>query len=184
MARPRIRTIKPEFFKHEGLFDLERESGLPIRIAFSGLWTCCDREGRFEWRPRWLKSEILPYDEVDFSRVLDALATRGFVVKYAIGSEIYGCIPSWKKHQVINNKELPSVIPSPTESFQIQEPDASLTRDARVTDLSQTRESRVTDACSAPLFLFLRRNGMGMGNGRWKGGGSGFAARALFRTAG
>jgi hypothetical protein len=168
MARTRIRSIKPEFFKHEGLYDLERETGLPIRIAFAGLWTCCDREGRFEWRPRWLKTEILPYDEVDFSRVLDALATRGFLVKYAIGSEIYGCIPSWKKHQVINNKELPSVLPSPTESILIQEPDASLTRVARVADASQTRESPVTDACTTALFIpeaegERERNGNGKG---------------------
>jgi hypothetical protein len=164
MARTRIRTIKPEFFKHEGLFDLERKTELPIRIAFSGLWTCCDREGRFEWRPRWLKSEILPYDEVDFSRVLDALVTRGFLVKYAIGSEIYGCIPSWKKHQVINNKELPSVIPAPTESLQIQEPDARLTRGTPVIDTSQARESRVTDTCTTTLFIPQaegERNGKG-----------------------
>jgi hypothetical protein len=164
MARTRIRTIKPEFFKHEGLFDLERETELPIRIAFSGLWTCCDREGRFEWRPRWLKSEILPYDEVDFSRVLDALVTRGFLEKYAIGSEIYGCIPSWKKHQVINNKELPSVIPAPTESLQIQQPDASLTRGTPVIDTSQARDSRVTDACTPTLFIPQaegERNGKG-----------------------
>ena len=29
----RIRTVKPELFKHEELFDLERETGLPIRIS-------------------------------------------------------------------------------------------------------------------------------------------------------
>jgi hypothetical protein len=166
MARTRIRSIKPEFFKHEGLYDLERETGLPIRIAFAGLWTCSDREGRFEWRPRWLKTEILPYDEIDFSRVLDALATCGFLVKYAIGSEIYGCIPSWKKHQVINNKELPSVIPSPTQSFLIQESDASHTREARVTDANRTTESRVADACTAPLFISEAE-----GERNWNGNG-------------
>ena len=58
----RIRTVKPEFFQHEGLFDLEQFSGLPIRVAFAGLWTCCDREGRFKWRSRQLKTDILPYD--------------------------------------------------------------------------------------------------------------------------
>ncbi|GAA4169527.1 hypothetical protein [Shinella granuli] len=79
----RIRTIKPEFFKHEGIFDAEQETGLPLRLAFAGLWTQCDREGRFAWRPRQLKVDILPYDELDFLRVLDALATRGFIVKYA-----------------------------------------------------------------------------------------------------
>ena len=68
----RIRTVKPEFFTHEGLFELEKETGLPIRVAFAGLWCAADREGRFKWEPRRLGVQILPYDQVDFSRVLDA----------------------------------------------------------------------------------------------------------------
>jgi hypothetical protein len=43
----RIRTVKPEFFKHEKLFDLEKETGLPIRLAWVGLFAISDREGRF-----------------------------------------------------------------------------------------------------------------------------------------
>ena len=27
-----IRTVKPSFFTHEGLYDLERETGLPMRV--------------------------------------------------------------------------------------------------------------------------------------------------------
>ncbi|MFP5077033.1 hypothetical protein ACLE20_06970 [Rhizobium sp. YIM 134829] len=132
----RIRTIKPDFFKHEGLFDAEHETGLPLRLAFAGLWTQCDREGRFAWRPRQLKVDILPYDEVDFSRVLDALATRGFVRKYACDGREFGVIPSWHRHQVINNRERPSEIPEPTEN-------------ALVTDACSTREARVRHAGKA-----------------------------------
>ena len=131
----RIRTIKPEFFKHEGLFDLELSSGLPVRLAFAGLWTCCDREGRFKWRPRSLKSEILPYDDCDFSRVLDALATRGFLVRYALPeekNELFGFIPSWKSHQFVNNKEAKSDLPEPLEPLWILDVDACGTREPRV----------------------------------------------------
>lgn len=109
----RIRTIKPEFYKHEDLYELEKETGLPVRIAFSGLWCAADKAGRFKWRPRQLGVEILPYDNVDFSRVLDALATRGFVVKYASGTAEFGWIPGFERHQVINNKERPSELPDP-----------------------------------------------------------------------
>jgi len=112
----RIRTIKPEFFMHEGLFDLEAETGLPIRVAFAGLWCQCDREGRFNWRPRTLKAQILPYDDCDFSRVLDALATRGFIQKYACHGAEFGCVPSFSTHQVVNNREAYSQIPSPDAS--------------------------------------------------------------------
>ena len=126
----RIRTIKPEFFTHESLFDAEQETGLPIRLAFAGLWTQCDREGRFLWRPRMLKTAIMPYDEVDFARVLDALLTRGFVVRYASDGREIGMIPSWHRHQVINNRETASILPPPSEN--IEEFDASATRGARV----------------------------------------------------
>ena len=133
----RIRTIKPEFFKHERLFDAELETGLPLRLAFAGLWTQCDREGRFHWRPRALKTDVLPYDEIDFSRVLDVLVTRGFVVKYACQGEEYGCIPSWNKHQVINNRESKSEIPPQPENKRelvdtVEQSDASATRRPRV----------------------------------------------------
>lgn len=132
----RIRTIKPEFFKHDALFDAEKETGFPIRIAFAGLWCASDREGRFKWRPRQLKVEILPYDDIDFSRVLDALATRGFVEKYTVKDEVFGVIPSFKRHQVINNKESASVLPQPPAKENV----------AREDHASSTREQRVDDA--------------------------------------
>lgn len=107
----RIRTVKPEFFKHEELFDAEVETGLPLRVAFAGLWTQCDREGRFHWRPRALKTDILPYDNVDFARVLDALAAGGFIVRYEVDGEVFGAVPRWRKHQVVNQREAKSTIP-------------------------------------------------------------------------
>jgi hypothetical protein len=148
----RIRTVKPDFFRHEELYDLEITSGLPIRLAFAGLWTCCDREGRFKWRIRTLKTEVLPFDDVDFSRVLDALRTREFIVKYRVGNEDFGHVPSWSKHQFINPREQASDIPEPP---LIQELDALLTGapreiDANGTDVVKerkviihTREARV-----------------------------------------
>lgn len=124
----RIRTIKPEFFKHEELFELEQKSKLPIRVAFVGLWCAADREGRFKWRPRQLGTDIIPYDQVDFSRVLDALTTRGFVSKYRVGNEWFGVIPSFPRHQVINNRERDSEIPDISQAEHV---DASSTREAR-----------------------------------------------------
>lgn len=131
----RIRTVKPELFKHEALFDAERETGLPLRVAYIGLFTVADREGRFHWRPRALKTDVLPYDEIEFSRVLDALATRGFVCRYASQGAEYGFIPSWHRHQVVNNREAPSELPQPPEI--IDEDDASSTREARDTDIDK-----------------------------------------------
>lgn len=133
----RIRTVKPEFFKHEDLFDAERASGLPLRLAFAGLWTCCDREGRFEWRPRSIKTDVMPYDDVDFAAVLDALAAHGFVRRYTVAGKDYGCVPGFARHQLINPRETPSKLPSPPEDDgNPPEP----TREPRVSDASSTRQ--------------------------------------------
>ena len=148
----RIRTIKPELFQHSDLYELEVSTKLPIRLSWAGLFCCCDRDGRFKWKPRELKLQVLPYDDVDFSRVLDALATRGFLVKYAVGDSTYGCIPTWKDHQFINNREAESTIP---EYQQNQRLDVSMTREPRVEDAplgegkgreGKGRGSRVDDA--------------------------------------
>jgi hypothetical protein len=134
MAMPRIRTIKPEFFKHEKLFDAEKQTGLPIRLAFIGLWTLADREGRFCWRPRQLKVEIFPYDEISsFEDILDALQVFGFIKKYEFEKEFYGFIPSWHKHQRVNNRESLSTLPSPELGIILS---------------SSTREPHITHACS------------------------------------
>lgn len=137
----RIRTIKPELGAHEGLFDLEKETGLPIRFAWCMLFTVADREGRFTWRPRTLKAQILPHDDLDFSRVLDAWATRGFIQKYRVKGQWYGWIPTFTKHQVINNRESPSDIPPISHAdFIFQSLDACSTRERRDDDASATRE--------------------------------------------
>ena len=109
----RIRTIKPQFFRHRKLFLAEQQSGMPLRLAFEGLWIVADREGRFRWEPDELKLDCLPYDEVDFAEVLNALAQHGFIHRYEVNGDSYGHIPSWHKHQVINHKEAKSQLPAP-----------------------------------------------------------------------
>lgn len=120
----RIRSIKPEFFQHEGLFDAEKSSKLPLRIAFAGLWTQVDREGRFEWRPRQLKLNVLPYDEVDFSAVLSALESNGFVVRYVVDGKIYGYVPSFLEHQCPNVREPSSTLPAPSPETLVKCPES------------------------------------------------------------
>lgn len=151
----RIRTVKPGLFRHEELYELEVETGLPVRLAFIGLFTCCDKQGRFNWRPRALKLDVMPYDHVDFSRVLDALATRGFVVRYASNGEDFGYIPTFTRHQVINNRETDSNLPDPCDCTII---DACATREPRVSEISKGKgregnveeEGKGKDICAAP----------------------------------
>lgn len=120
----------------------EKETGLPLRLAFAGLWGAADREGRFKWQPERLKIDILPYDDVDFSRVLDALVTRGFLVKYTSQTCALGVIPSFKSHQIVNNRESASILPPPPKNMEKLKDSNNL-----------TRESRVNDACVTALNL-------------------------------
>lgn len=112
----RIRTIKPDFFRHRGLWDSEQETGLPLRIAFEGLWVVADREGRFRWKPTEIKLDVMPYDDVDFSVIMDALVERGFIGRYEVDGKEYGFIPSWHDHQRVNKRESMSTFPDPVHA--------------------------------------------------------------------
>jgi len=94
MAKQRM--IGPELFKLKALFAAEQQYRLPLRLAFLGLLRCCDCSGRFNWHPIQLKQKILPYDEINFSMVLEALETQGFISKHKIAGKVCGFIPDWR----------------------------------------------------------------------------------------
>lgn len=107
----RIRTIRPEFFLHETLAELP-----PItRLAFIGLWTLADREGRLEDRPKRIRASLFPYEDVDADAIIGDLASAGFVVRYAVNGERFISIPAFTKHQHVHVKEPSSTIPAPCE---------------------------------------------------------------------
>lgn len=108
----RTRLIKPAFFKHYDLYLAERESGLPLRVAFAGLWTVTDKEGRFRWKAD-IKPDILPYDECDVINVLETLERHGFVQRYVVDGKSYGLIPSFGDHQTFHKTERKSELPPP-----------------------------------------------------------------------
>ena len=103
----RIRTIKPDFFRHEKLQDLEAENpGKHCMLVFAGLWGHCDKFGRFEWRPRQLKLDILPFLDFTMAETLHKLAQSDLILRYTVEGKEYGEIKSFAKHQRISGKEL------------------------------------------------------------------------------
>ncbi len=154
MFMPRIRSVKPELFSHEGLYEAEVRYKLPLRLAFISLFSCCDREGRFRWQPRRLKLDMLPYDEVDIAAVLNAFIECGFIKKYEHEGEVYGCIPSWSRHQKINHREGDSELPA-IENAKEMTTVAALVDDCPTVESQKdhderTCEPRVIDACFIP----------------------------------
>ena len=128
----RIRTVKPELFIHDELYDAESESGLPVIRAFIGLFTIADREGRFIWKPKQLKTQACPYDPIDFSDVLTVLKTSGFITHYRVGEKEYGVIDAFTDHQQINSKESKSKLPAPEDGEEILDEHPSRERSSPV----------------------------------------------------
>ena len=115
----RIRTIKPDFFRHEELQDLEAaHPGKYPMLVFAGLWGHCDKAGRFEWKPRMLKLDILPFLPFDMTETLNLLVASGFIVRYSADGGEYGVIPSFGDHQRIGGKEAQEAerFPEPPET--------------------------------------------------------------------
>lgn len=120
----RIRTIKPEFFTSEDIVALS-----PLaRLLYIALWCEADREGRLRWKPATFKMRYLPAEQVSVIDLCQELIDRGLVITYQVpidkeiekNRELFdnsldtlAYIPKFYLHQQINNREAPSVLPSP-----------------------------------------------------------------------
>lgn len=105
----RIRAIKPEFFRHEGLQALESENpGHNVMLVFAGLWTQCDKLGHFEWKPRTLKLDILPFLDFDMAGTLAILEQAGYIGRYEVDGKAYGVVHGFVQHQRVSGKEAQS----------------------------------------------------------------------------
>lgn len=97
----RIRTIKPEFFRHEELSLLPHKT----RLLFIGLWCLADAEGRLEDRPKRIRIDVFPYDSEPVDDDLDALAQAGFIARYQAQSVAVIEVTAFSKHQRLSGKE-------------------------------------------------------------------------------
>lgn len=103
----RSRNIKPGFFSNDDLVELPFEA----RLLFIGLWTIADRAGRLLDRPKKIKMDVFPGDNVDVEACLAMLASGGFIRRYeALGVNAIQ-VSNWEKHQNPHVKEAASTIP-------------------------------------------------------------------------
>ena len=108
----RIRYLKPDFFKDDDL----AEKPFWIRLLYAGLWNIADKEGRLEDRPKRIKVDLFPYDNVDIEKGLCALnepknSGRPYIQRYKINNEHYIQILKWHDHQKPHHTEKESVLP-------------------------------------------------------------------------
>lgn len=110
MARARL--IKPGFFLNEQLAELPFAG----RLLFAGLWTLADRDGRLEDRPKRIKAELFPFDDVDVDDLLAGLSDRGFVLRYQAEAVAVIQITKFLQHQTPHVRETGGKLPSPEKA--------------------------------------------------------------------
>ena len=105
----RIRSIKPDYWK-------DRVTGRwadDMQLLYAGLWNFADDDGRFEWEPDLVRSELFPYKPGwPVAEVLEKLRQTGRVVGYEVEGCLYGWMPSFRKHQH-PDKPKKSTLPEP-----------------------------------------------------------------------
>jgi len=104
----RARNIKPGFFRNADLVELSFEA----RLLFIGLWTIADREGRLEDRPKQIKMELFPADNLDCELILNSLAEIGMITRYVHDGKRYLQVVNFLKHQNPHKDERASTIHS------------------------------------------------------------------------
>lgn len=96
---PRIRTLKPEFFRSRSLAKCSVEA----RLTFAGLWTEADDHGRGIADPRILKGTLWPLDDdvthEHVSSHIRMLIATGHIRLYETDGETYFEIINWEDHQ-------------------------------------------------------------------------------------
>lgn len=125
----RARNIKPGFFRNADLAELSFE----CRLLFIGLWTLADREGRLEDRPKQIKMEIFPADNLDCNAALDELASTGMLVRYEHDGKRFLQVTNFAKHQNPHRDERPSTIPAQCSAF-LGETETPCNEDAETAD--------------------------------------------------
>jgi hypothetical protein len=129
---PRMRNLKPDFFSDMELCELPPL----VRLLFQGLWCWADPNGRLEDKPRQLKAQILPFDDITTDEVntyLDMLARRrgerpGHIIRYRVGTRSFIQVVRFKEHQNPHPKERPTDCPPPPEvsNDQLTDPGISM----------------------------------------------------------
>ena len=107
----RARNIKPGFFVDGDLCELD----IYARMLFAGLWCLADREGRLKDKPKDIKVQILPFDDVDVDGLLDSLHPK-FITRYEVDGQRYIQVNNFKKHQHPHKNEEGSEIPPATDN--------------------------------------------------------------------
>jgi hypothetical protein len=106
---PRIRTVKPDFWKSESI------AALPFRtrLTFIGLWTYVDDNGVGLDNHKLIAAELFGLEEdprearANVREDLARLHSAGRILRYTVGGKRYLAIVNWDEHQRIDKPGKP-----------------------------------------------------------------------------
>ncbi|MFC6792712.1 hypothetical protein ACFQE0_26030 [Methylobacterium komagatae] len=91
----RIRSIHPGWFTDEAWVSVSFEA----RLLGIGLWTECDDQGVFEWKPITIKMRLFPADNLDMAALLAELADADLIRQFSAGGKKYGAVRNFCRFQ-------------------------------------------------------------------------------------
>lgn len=113
----RARNIKPGFYKNEELADCSPWS----RLLAPGLWMLADKEGRMYDRPKRIKAEIFPYDNVEIEQLLEELVRCRHILRYEVDGRRFIQVLTFSDHQRPHSNETKSLIPPHSPEVPIKD---------------------------------------------------------------
>jgi hypothetical protein len=139
----RIRTIKPEFWHSPHQAELD----WPHKVLFLGLLNLADDQGRALGDPRYVKGQLLPYEEItpdEVADLLDHLHRVGLIELYNHSGRRHLAIVNFSKHQSIDRPKA-SKLPDPKDPASSVVDDSSTINRRHVDDESTTNRRAVDD---------------------------------------
>jgi 5-methylcytosine-specific restriction endonuclease McrA len=109
----RIRSVHPGLFTDEAFMTM----GYVARLLFIGIWTECDDQGIFEWKPIRLKMRVFPADNAVVEPELQSLLDIGAITKFEIDGKTYGAVKNFCKWQRPKSPKLEHPMPSAIRSY-------------------------------------------------------------------
>lgn len=122
---PRIRSV------HPGLFTDEAFAGLSdaAQIFVIGLWTECDDQGVFEWKPITLRMRLRPTKDGSVEPLLAELEAANLIRSFEHDARKYGAVRNFRKFQRPKKPNSIHLLPSEFRTYVGSVPPSSEPRD-------------------------------------------------------
>lgn len=91
----RIRSVHPGLFTDEAFVELSDAA----QILLIGIWTECDDQGVFEWKPTTLRMRLRPVKDGPIEVLLAELVQANCVLQYEVDGRQYGAVRNFRKYQ-------------------------------------------------------------------------------------